>query len=135
VFKKGPIPPLVHGFLDYALGIFLVAAPFIFSFEADAATALGIVAGVVVLVLAASTAWNTGLIKSVPVVVHAMLDYVLAAVLIAAPFLFVFSDDDGTATAFFIAYGVATLLYAIATRYAEDVPRGRRPVSSAPRSP
>jgi hypothetical protein len=135
VFKKGPIPPLVHGALDYLLGAFLIAAPFLFSFTADAAKAVGIVAGVLVIVLAATTAWTTGLIKSVPVVVHAMLDYLLGVVLIAAPFLFVFSKDDGTATAFFIAYGVATLLYAIATRFSAAEPRGRRPVSSAPRSP
>jgi hypothetical protein len=129
VFKKGPIPSLLHGLLDYGLGAFLIAAPFIFGFTADAATAVGIVAGVFLIVLAASTAWATGLIHSVPVVVHAMLDYVLAAVLIASPFLFVFSDDDGTATAFCIAAGVFGLLWAIATRYAPDpgsTGRGRR---------
>jgi hypothetical protein len=135
VFKKGPIPPLVHGALDYVLGAFLIAAPFIFSFTADAAKALGIVAGVLVILLAASTAWTTGLIKSVPVMVHAMLDYGLGVVLIAGPFLFVFSDDDGSATAFFIAFGVFELLYAIATRYSAAEPRRRPPVSSAPRSP
>jgi hypothetical protein len=135
VFKNGPIPPFVHGLLDYGLGVLLIAAPFLFSFTADAATAAGIVAGVLVMVLAATTAWATGLIKSVPVVVHAILDYLLAVVLIAAPFLFVFSDDDGTATAFFIAYGVVTLLYAIGTRYTPDAPRERRPVRSAPKSP
>jgi hypothetical protein len=135
VFKKGPITPLVHGLADYVLGAFLIAAPFLFGFTADAATAVAIVAGVVVIVLAATTAWGTGLIKSVPVVVHAMLDYVLGVVLIASPFLFMLSDDDSTATAFFIAFGVVSLLYAIATRYTPDASPGRRPVSSAPRSP
>jgi hypothetical protein len=126
VFKKGPIPPAVHGLLDYVLGAFLIAAPFIFSFTADAAVAVSIVAGVLVIVLAASTAWATGLIKSVPVVVHAMMDYLLAAVLIAVPFLFAFSDDDGTATAFFIAFGVFGLLYTIATRFTPDESRPSR---------
>jgi SPW repeat len=131
VFKKGPIPPLIHGVLDYVIGAFLIAAPFLFSFEADPAVAVSIVAGVLVLVLGASTAWTTGLIKSVPVVVHAMMDYMLAVVLIAVPFLFAFSDDDGTATAFFIAFGVVALLFTIATRFTPDETRssrrGRRP--------
>jgi hypothetical protein len=58
---------------------------------------------------------------------HAILDYAMAAVLIAAPFLFGFSDD-GTATAFFIVLGVVHLLLTIATRFVseERAPRRRQ---------
>ena len=45
--------------------------------------------------------------------------------LIAAPFLFGFSDD-GTATAFFIVLGVVHLLLTIATRFVSEE-RPRRP--------
>src|SRR5919112_877737 len=100
MFKRGPIPPFVHGVTDYLLEALLIAAPFLFGFDSDAATALSIAAGVAVLMLGAFTAWTTGIVKSIPPVAHAMLDYIVAGLLIAAPFLFAFTDD-GSATAFF----------------------------------
>ena len=127
MFKKGPVPAFVHGLIEYVAGALLIAAPFLFSFESDTATGVSIAVGVLVLIVAASTAMSTGLIKSIPVQAHVMLDYLLAILLIAAPFLFGFSDD-GTATAFFIVLGVLHLLLTIATRFIreERAPR-RRP--------
>ena len=124
MFRQGPIPAFVHGLIEYAAGVLLIAAPFLFSFTEDAATAASIIAGVLVLILAASTAMTTGLIKSIPVQAHVVLDYILAVGLIASPFLFSFSDD-GTATAFFIALGVAHLLITIATRFVRE-PKSER---------
>ena len=125
MFKQGPIPAFVHGVIEYLAGALFIAAPFLFAFDDDTATAVSIVAGVVILVVTASTALPTGLIKSIPVHAHAVLDFAMAAVLIAAPFLFGFSDD-GTATAFFIVLGVVHLLLTIATRFVSEAPR-RRP--------
>ena len=126
MFKKGPIPAFVHGVLEYAAGVLLVAAPFVLAFESDTATGISIAAGVVVLIVNASTAMSTGLIKSIPVQAHVMLDYVLAILLIASPFLFAF-DDDGAATAFFLVLGIVHLLLTIATRFIRDErPRRRR---------
>lgn len=119
MFRQGPIPAFVHGLIEYAAGALLIAAPFLFAFDSDTATAASIVAGVVVLIVASSTAMSTGLIKSIPVQAHVILDYALAAVLIAAPFLFGF-DADGTATAFFIVLGVVHLMLTIATRFVSD---------------
>ena len=126
MFKRGPIPPFVHGVLDYLLAALLIAAPFLLSFDDDAAIAVSIVAGVAVLMLGAFTAWTTGIVKSIPPVAHAMLDYALAALLIASPFLFGFTGETG-ATAFFVVVGVAGILLAIATRFVPDSsPRPRR---------
>ncbi len=126
MFKQGPVPAFVHGIVEYAAGVLLIVAPFLLDFDSDSATAASIIAGVLVLIIAASTAMSTGLIKSIPVQAHVILDYVLAIALIAAPFLLGFSDD-GTATAFFIALGVAHLLLTIATRFIRDErPRGRK---------
>jgi hypothetical protein len=131
MFKQGPVPAFVHGVIEYAAGILFIAAPFLLGFDSDTATAVSIVAGVLILIVAASTAMSTGLIKSIPVQAHVVLDYLLAILLIAAPFLFGFSDD-GNATAFFIVLGVLHLLLTIATRFIrEDRPRrrpGREPV-------
>lgn len=126
MFRQGPIPAWVHGAIEYVAAALLIAAPFLFSFEKDAATAASIVVGVIVLVVTACSALPTGIIKSIPAQAHAVVDYVLAAVLIASPFLFGFSDD-GTATAFFIVLGVIHLLLTIATRFlSEERPPRRR---------
>jgi hypothetical protein len=131
MFKQGPVPAFVHGVVEYAAGILLIAAPFLLSFDEDAATAASIAAGVLVLIVAASTAMSTGLIKSIPVHAHVVLDYVLAIALIAAPFVLGFSDD-GAATPFFIALGVVHLLLTIATRFIRDE-RPRRRAAPADR--
>ena len=125
MFKQGPVPAFVHGVIEYLAAALFIAAPFLFGFDDDTATAVSIVAGVVILVLTASTALPTGLIKSIPVQAHAVIDFALAAVLIAAPFVFGFSDD-GTATAFFIVLGVVHLLLTIATRFVSGSQPPRR---------
>jgi predicted Kef-type K+ transport protein len=126
MFKQGPVPAFVHGIVEYLAAALFIAAPFLFGFESDTATAVSIVVGVLVLAVTASTALPTGLIKSIPVQAHAVIDFLLAATLIASPFIFGFSDD-GTATPFFIVLGVVHLLLTIATRFvAEERPRRPR---------
>src|SRR5918992_445182 len=126
MFKQGPIPAFVHGLVEYGVGALFIAAPFVLAFDSDTATAVSIIAGVIVLIVAASTAMSTGLIKSIPVQAHVVLDYLLAILLIASPFLFGF-DDDGTATAFFIVLGVVHLLLTIATRFVSPAARAGAP--------
>jgi hypothetical protein len=117
VLRQGPIPPFAHGLLEYAAGVLLLVAPFLFGFDSDAATAISIVAGLGVLVLAASTAGPTGLAKVIPLgIPHVLLDVALVTVLVASPFVFGFSGD-GAPTAFFMVLGVWHLLLTIATRF------------------
>jgi hypothetical protein len=128
VFKHGPVPPVVHGILDYVFAAVLIAAPLVLTFEEDTATAIAIAAGLGVLILAAFTAWPTGIVKSIPVIAHAMLDYLLSILLVVAPFLFGFNDDE-QAAAFFVVVGVLGLLLTIATRFTPadgDARRSRR---------
>lgn len=116
MLRQGPIPRFVHGVIEYLAGVLLIAAPFLLNFDSGAAVAVSIVAGVVVLAVAASTDGPTSLINSIPLAVHLMLDFALAGVLIAAPFLFGFSSESAP-TAFFIIVGVAHLLVTIGTRF------------------
>jgi hypothetical protein len=81
---------------------------------------------VLVIVVAASTEGPTSLVNSLQIQLHVVLDYALAILLIATPFLFGFSDEGG-ATAFFIALGILHLLVTIGTRF-----KPRRP-TEAPR--
>jgi hypothetical protein len=116
MLRQGPVPAAVHGLVEYVVGVLFIAAPFLFDFDASAAKATSIVVGLLVLVMAATTEGPTGLIKELPVAAHAVVDYALAAGLVAAPFLFRFSDDT-PATGFFITLGVLHLLLSIATRF------------------
>ena len=50
MFKNGPVPAFVHGLLEYVVGVLLIAAPFVLSFDSDTATGISIAAGVVVLI-------------------------------------------------------------------------------------
>jgi hypothetical protein len=131
MFKKGPVPAFVHGLLEYVAGVLLIAAPFVLTFDSDTATGISIAAGVVVLIVNASTAMSTGLVKSIPVAAHVMLDYVLAILLIASPFVFAFSEDD-TATAFFLVLGIVHLLLTIGTRFIKAEPRARERATPQP---
>ena len=122
MFTQGPIPPSLHAIADYVAGVALIVAPFVLGFDdVGAATALAIVAGIAVIVLAASTCWSLSLIEVVPTRLHASLDLVMGALFVAAPFLFTFSEDSGAATALFIALGVLTILGTIATRWVDRV--------------
>ena len=68
------------------------------------------------LVVAASTEGPTSLSNTLQIQLHILLDYALAAFLIASPFLFGYSDETEP-TAFFIAIGVVHLLVTIGTRF------------------
>ena len=122
MLRQGPISRFLHGAIEYVVGVLLIAAPFLFGFESDAAVALSIVAGVVVIGVAASTEGAGSLIDSIPISIHVLIDFALAAVLIAAPFLFAFSSESSP-TAFFIVLGVLHLLVTIGTRF--QAPRER----------
>ena len=124
MFRQGPLPALVHGLLDYAMGALLVAVPFLLGFTADAATAAAVVAGVILLVVAASTELPTGLVHSVPRALHAIVDYAVALALVAAPFVLGFTDDD-TATPTLVALGVLQLLQTLATRFLKPKGKGK----------
>ncbi len=116
MLRQGFLSPFLHGVVEYVAGILFIAAPFLFGFESDAATAASIIIGIGILVVAASSEGPAGLAKVIPVGIHVVLDFAVVVVLIAAPFLFGFSDE-GAPTAFFIVVGVAHLLVTIATRF------------------
>lgn len=116
MLRQGPVSAFLHGAIEYAAAALLVAAPFLFGFESDAATAVSIVAGIVVLVVTASSDLPTGLTKTLSVTIHAVLDVIIAGFLIAAPFLFGFVDETAP-TAFMIVLGAVHLLLTIGTRF------------------
>jgi len=117
MLRQGPIPITVHAAIEPFLVALLIAAPFLFGFSDESApTALSLIAGVAILVVAVSTRWKLSLVKVIPLEVHALLDLGLGALLIASPFIFGFSDVSGP-TAFFIVFGVVEILATIGTAW------------------
>jgi hypothetical protein len=116
MMAQGPVPRFLHGVIEYLAAILFIAAPLVFSFDEGTATALSIIVGVVILVIAATSEGPTSLVNSLPLTAHVALDYVLAVLLVAAPFVAGF-DDETAPTVFFIAMGVAHLLITIGTRF------------------
>lgn len=120
MLSKGPIPRMVHGVIEYAVGALLIAAPWLFGFDDGSVKAVCIVGGVALIGLAALTEGVSGLVDSVNVQTHAAIDYLLAAAFIASPFVFGFSDDGGP-TALFIVLGVLHILVTIGTSFRPHV--------------
>jgi hypothetical protein len=116
MLRRGSVPLPVHGLIEYGAGLLSIAAPFLFSFETDVAKVVSVMIGTLVLVLAVVTVAPTGIVRSLPLDSHIVLDYVLALVLIASPFVFGFTDD-GPALAYFLILGVAHLLMTVLTRF------------------
>lgn len=116
MLSQGPFSARLHGLAEYALGGFFIASPFIFGFDATAATAIGVVAGVLLMLLAATAQTGPRLSPMMPVGLHVLCDVGLAAFLIAAPFIFGFSDEAAP-TGLFIGVGVVHLLSTVGTRF------------------
>src|SRR4051812_46363704 len=124
MFREGPFPAFVHGLVEYLVGALFIALPLLIGYNSGAATAASIVIGVLLIAVAASTDWGLSLNPQIPKPAHFALDWVLAGVLIASPFLFGFSGES-TPTAIFIAAGVLHILLTIGTRFGAK-PDGER---------
>lgn len=125
MMRDGPIPVRLHGLIEYVAGVVLIIAPLLIDYENGSATAVSVVIGILILIIAATTAGPTGLIPQIPLPAHVALDYVLAAFLIASPFVFGFSSETEP-TAIFVVLGIAHLLITIGTRFTGEQPGLRK---------
>ncbi len=130
MLRDGPIPPIVHGAVEYAAGVFLIAAPFVLDYDSGAAVAASIVMGLAILAVTATSVLPTGLVMAITSGVHVTVDYVSVALFVALPFVLGFRDET-LPTTVFIALGVAHLLLTIGTRF----PTGSPDEVSPPASP
>ncbi len=116
LLRDGPIPAAAHGIIEYIAGVAFIAAPLLFGFESGSATGVSVAMGIVILLVAGTTTGPTGLVDGLSVSAHVVLDYALAVLLIIAPFVLGFSDEQEP-TIFFIVLGIVHLLLTIATRF------------------
>ncbi|MGI8536249.1 MAG: SPW repeat domain-containing protein [Mycobacteriales bacterium] len=100
------VPWIVHSAVEYAAAVLFLLAPFLFGFDSETAKWTSIALGVLVLLVAVISRGKLGLTQSLPTSAHATLDYVLAVLLVLAPFVLGFADDKAAVT-FFVLLGVA----------------------------
>jgi prepilin signal peptidase PulO-like enzyme (type II secretory pathway) len=113
---RGPLSVRAHSLVEPLIGLLFLLAPAFLDVEDDAARTLFIVVGVAILLVGSTTRWRMSLLKLIPLRVHALLDLGLGALLVAAPFLFGFSDETAP-TVFSIALGAGEIGAALLTRW------------------
>ena len=87
------IPTRIHGMIDYATGILLLAAPYLFGFaDGSAAQWVPMVLGIATIGASLMTRYELGVYGLIPMPMHLMLDGGSAIFLIASPWLFGFAD-------------------------------------------
>jgi hypothetical protein len=118
---RGPIPPQVHGVLDYPLAAVLIAGPLVLNFDDRAATVIALVFGAGATVLAVGTAWSTGIVRVIPPLLHGYADIAVTAAMIVLPFAVGFASRT-TALVFYLVVGAGGLLATLATRFESPMP-------------
>lgn len=83
----------VHGYLDYMMGVLLIASPWIFNFPGGAATTLPIVLGAGTIIYSLLTKYELGAFGVIPMKVHLGIDMVAGILLAAAPWIFGFANE------------------------------------------
>ena len=82
-----------HGYLDYIVGLLLIAAPWIFNFDRGGAeTWVPVAVGVGTIVYSLLTDYELGLSRTISMKTHLMLDMVGGLFLAVSPWLFRFAD-------------------------------------------
>ena len=84
----------IHGYLDYLMGLLLMAAPWLFGFAiGGAAQWLPFFLGVGVIIYSILTDYELGLLKVIPMKAHLVIDLMGGILLAASPWIFGFADE------------------------------------------
>ena len=117
------IPTSAHGILDYLVGLALLAAPWLFGF-ADNETArwVTMAIGATAILYSLLTDYELGVIKTIPMSAHLILDFMSGVLLAASPWLFGFSEEVWIPH---VVVGVFEVIAALSTETEPDRHRGR----------
>lgn len=89
---SGIIPTPVHGMLDYVVGIFLIAMPWIFHLSPGFATWIPVALGAAAVVYSIFTDYEWGIVNVIPLRVHLSMDLISGILLALSPWLFGFAE-------------------------------------------
>jgi hypothetical protein len=88
------IPTRIHGYLDYLMGVVLIASPWIFDFaDGDIEQWVPIVLGAAVILYSLLTDYELGAVRVIPMPAHLLLDVIGGVLLAASPWIFGFDDE------------------------------------------
>jgi hypothetical protein len=88
------LPTRVHGMLDYAMGLLLIAAPWIFDFaRGGAETWVPVVLGAGVILYSLCTDYELGVVRRLSMPTHLALDAGGGVLLALSPWLFGFAEE------------------------------------------
>lgn len=83
----------VHGIIDYLMGVFLIAMPWIFNFNNSGyASSIPIILGMGTIIYSLFTNYELGVFKTISMRIHLIVDFMAGFVLSISPWLFGFSD-------------------------------------------
>lgn len=128
---RHPITTRMHGMLDYPAGVLLIAAPWIFGFSdaSDAAVAVPIIVGALIILQSLITDYELSLARIIPMPGHLGIDMIAAIVLALSPVIFGFTDEGTNAWLPHVVAGVGLL---VASALTNPHPSGTR-AGTAPR--
>jgi hypothetical protein len=81
------LPAQFHG-IDYLIGLFVLASPWLFGFVDTTGPWLHVLIGLIIVAAAAMTDFELGVVRVIPMSMHLMLDAVIGIVAIVSPWLF-----------------------------------------------
>lgn len=86
----------IHAFLDYPVAIALIVLPFLLNLGSsnDIAFYLSVATGVAAFILTLLTNHHLGVFRVISYKMHLVVDFAVAIVFIAAPFIFSFEGID-----------------------------------------
>lgn len=78
-----PISTKTHGAIDYAAGLFLIAAPYLFGFaDGSPQHYIAMIVGAAVIAVSLVTAYELSIAKLIPFRIHKILDMAVGATLL-----------------------------------------------------
>ena len=87
------IPTRIHGILDYAVGVLLIAAPWLLDFaRGGAETWVPVILGAGTILYSMFTNYELAVVRRIPMSTHLMLDLASGVILLVSPWLFGFSE-------------------------------------------
>lgn len=88
------IPTRVHGFIDYAMGLLLIASPWLFGFATGGIEQwVPVALGLAMIGLSLMTDYELSAARLIPMPVHLGIDIASGLLLAASPWLFGFADQ------------------------------------------
>jgi len=109
------IAPAIHGFIDYLVVVFLFISPTFFGFTGLVAV-FTYALGAVHLLLTLLTNYPLGIIKVIPVTVHASIELIVGIALIVLAYT-LFKDNVDGSKLYYVIFGTVILLTWLVTDY------------------